>query len=173
MDYEEYDNYKRKKYIKELKQLWLHTRLFCELEDDPTSKDVFLTMELVSYVRYEEAKSNWYHDRKSTYRSGNVEDFLLKQLDTSDSSHVNNREFWIRYQMNRSNFWNLHKKIKNHKVLHRTGCPGRKQVKSKYHLLFFSWRFRESKVVVYLIGRGIINYPVFKAFWISKKNIVS
>ena len=68
MDYDEYDKFKRKKYIKELKQLWLHTRLFRELEDDPTSKDVFVTMELISYARYEEAKSNRYHSRKSTYR---------------------------------------------------------------------------------------------------------
>ena len=136
MDNDEYDKFKRKKYIKELKQLWLHTRLFRELEDDPTSKDVFATMELISYARYGEAKSNRYHSRKSTYRSGNVEDFLLKQLDTSDSSPVNNREFRIRYRMNRSNFWNLHKKIKNHKVFHHTG-HGRKQVKSEYQLLFF------------------------------------
>ena len=32
-------------------------RSFRELEDDPTSKDVFTTMELVSYLRYEELKS--------------------------------------------------------------------------------------------------------------------
>ena len=68
-------------------------RLFRELEDDPTSKDVFTTMALISYVRYEEAKSNRYHSRKSNYCSGNVEDFLLKQLDTSDSSLVSNHEF--------------------------------------------------------------------------------
>ena len=53
MDYDEYDKFKRKKYIKELKQLWLHTRLFRELEDDPTSKDVFVTMGLLSYMSYD------------------------------------------------------------------------------------------------------------------------
>ena len=32
------------------KQLWLYACLFCELEDDPTSKDVFIVinMELLS-----------------------------------------------------------------------------------------------------------------------------
>ena len=93
MDHDKYNKFERKKYIKEVKQLWLHTRLFRELEDDPTSKDVFTTMELISYVRYEEAKLNQYHSQKSTHHSGNVEDFLLKQLDTSDSSLVNNHEF--------------------------------------------------------------------------------
>lgn len=51
----------RKKYIKELTQSWLHTRcLFRELRDDLTSKDIFITMKLPSYVTYEEAKSNRY-----------------------------------------------------------------------------------------------------------------
>ena len=137
MDHDKYDKFERKKYIKELKQLWLYTHLFRELEDDPTSKDVFTRMESISYVRYEEAKSSQYHgQQKSTYRSGNVEDFLLKQLDTSDSSLVNSRGFQICYQMNRSNFWNLHKKIKNLKVFHHTG-HGRIQVKSQYQLLYF------------------------------------
>jgi hypothetical protein len=60
--------------------LWLHMRSFRELEDDPTSKDVFTTMELVSYLRYEELKSKRYLNWKSIYRSGNVEGFgfLLK-----------------------------------------------------------------------------------------------
>ena len=31
MDYDKYDAYERKKYIKELTQLWLHTRSFREL----------------------------------------------------------------------------------------------------------------------------------------------
>ena len=39
MNHDEYEKFEGKKYIKELKQLWLHTRLFCELEDDPTSKE--------------------------------------------------------------------------------------------------------------------------------------
>ena len=107
MNHDKYEKFEGKKYIKELKQLWLHTRLFCELEDDPTSKDVFTTtMELISYyLRYEETKSNRYLNQKSTYRSENVEDFLLKQLDTSDSMLVNNRKFQIRYRMNRSIFF--------------------------------------------------------------------
>ena len=50
MDHDKYEKFERKKYIKELKQLWLHTRLFCELEDDPTSKDVFTTMELIDII---------------------------------------------------------------------------------------------------------------------------
>ena len=170
MDNEEYDKVKRKKHIKELKQLWLHTRLFRELEDDPTSKDVFATMELISYARYEEAKSNRYHSWKSTYRSGNVEDFLLKQLDTSDSSPVNNREFRIRYRMNRSNFWNLHKKIKNHKVFHHTG-HGRKQVKSEYQLLFFLAYLGIEGMG--LVGKLIINSQAVKAALTFTKNIVS
>ena len=32
---DEYDKFEWKKYIKELKQLWLHMRSFHELEDDP------------------------------------------------------------------------------------------------------------------------------------------
>ena len=55
-------------------------------------------MELILYLRYEEAKSKRYLNWKSIYRYGNVEGFgfLLKPkaiIDTSDSSPVNNREF--------------------------------------------------------------------------------
>ena len=60
MDYDEYNAYERKKYIKELTQLWLHTRSFRELGDDLTSKDISITMKLPSYVTYEEATSNQY-----------------------------------------------------------------------------------------------------------------
>ena len=44
MNYDKYDVYERKKYNNDLKQLWLHARLFCELEDDSTSKDIFVTI---------------------------------------------------------------------------------------------------------------------------------
>ena len=33
MNHDEYEKFEGKKNIKELKQLWLHARLFCELED--------------------------------------------------------------------------------------------------------------------------------------------
>ena len=33
-DHNKYDAYERKTYIKELRQMWLHMRLFSELEED-------------------------------------------------------------------------------------------------------------------------------------------
>lgn len=135
----------------------------------PTSKDVFTMMELILYLRYEEAKSKRYLNWKSIYRSGNVEGFgfLLKPkaiIDTSDSSPVNNREFWVRYQMNGSSFWNLHKKIKDHKVFHHTGTGRQETSQIRISAVIFDFL-----AFLGIEGCGLSNRKAYHQF-ISKRS---
>ena len=65
-----YDQYKRKNTIKELRKLWLFTRMTCqamEYDDDVYSTDLFQHMEHFLFITALKVEMDRYIDRKSFY----------------------------------------------------------------------------------------------------------
>ena len=115
-DYNKYNQHERKTVIKKLKQLWVYICFFWENADNATSHDLFLLIESVTFMWRQEVQSQRYLNRKLIYRYGNVTDFLEQVFNTSEISRTNKRKFCERFRMNRTDFWNLHKEIKDRTV---------------------------------------------------------
>ena len=136
-DADNYDPYERKRDIKQLEKTYMVLRERREKNPNHTRR-MWFYLEMYYFYKLRDAKNCRYvvGNRGLRYRQRDWRLFLHNALDDSEGSNVNNREFRERYRMNRSSFYQLNDRIKNHAVF-RSNKSGQQQVDSKYQLLWF------------------------------------
>ena len=133
-----YDPYERKREIKQLTKSYMVLRDRRVNNPNIRTPKMWFFLEILYYYKLRDAQNCRYvvGNRRLHYRQRDWRLFLHSALDESEESNVNSREFRERYRMDRTSFYQLHDRIKNHAVF-QSNKSGQQQVDSKYQLLWF------------------------------------
>ena len=133
-----YDPYERKREIKQLTKSYMVLRDRRVNNPNIRTPKMWFFLEMLYYYKLRDAQNCRYvvGNRRLHYRQRDWRLFLHNALDESEESNCNNREFRERYRMDRTSFYQLHDRIKNHAVF-QSNKSGQQQVDSKYQLLYY------------------------------------